>query len=954
MSDQRRPPMDLPSTRAPDSCPAEGATKTSPDPSGSNATPEVATVHPPAAADPSGFGRNPPSIPGYELLTKLAPGGMGVVYEARQMRLNRTVALKVLRAAEFAGDADLVRFRVEAEAVARLDHPNVVRIHDFGEHNGLPYYSMECVEGGTLADKLAGRPLPPCGAAQLVEVLARAVHYVHQRQIIHRDLKPTNILLTADGTLKVADFGLAKLLDEDARLTHTRTVLGTASYMAPEQAAGKAREAGPAADIYALGAILYEALTGRPPFRAETRELTIVQVLSSEPVPPGRVQAGVPPALQRVCLKCLHKEPGRRYASAEELADDLRRCLQGQPIAAQSADSWECEALQGLGTPANGGANRARPAYAHRIGAAAVLLALLGLGGYAWHVYYGRDEQGEPSSGVARAAPSETPKKPVQANDPQFPRRALAVCVSNYWHAGPVAYGEKSRSVGAIFRELCDALNVPKDQRVELSDGGTPRVATTKPVLKGTVTAFLDTCRTQDRILLLFVGHAAEIGNEAYLVPIDGDLDRPDTLIPLKWLYDGLARCRARQKVLILDVCRYDPAGGLERPGNGPMGPVLDAALQSPPAGVQVWSACSAGQYSYEGPTAVEGGGPLASGIFLSEVYAAVAGPPAKRVRVTVQTPNDSMAIEDLATGRESVQGVNRATAAQVSEWLKLQRQAYMKLLAALKPKDRKALPGLGEWLKLQQTPRLSGLEGEGGAAYNPREPQPSPPALMRPAAPGDGVAPWQVVEAILREVGENKVREDDLPPFQAEVLAPYQADGPMTPLRKAVLRARDLIARHAEILHEEFRGDDDNAIKAQIFRQQRPVAKPMAELQDAQDDLNALEKDLGKERSRRWKANYEWVRAYVQQRMAYLYEYDYLLGSIRKEPLPKRDPAKFGGWRLAAQPRAQSGSQSWEPAQAAKKMFLKIAQAYKGTPWESLARRAAAINPGLRWELAP
>jgi serine/threonine protein kinase len=295
-----------------------------------------------------------PVIPGYEILGRLAPGGMGVVYRARQVALNRTVALKMIRTGADAGAQERARFRVEAEAIAALSHPHVIPIYDFGEWNGEPYLAMEFAEGGSLARRLAGRPMAPPEAAALVETLAQAMHFVHERGVIHRDLKPANILLqttehteyteksqkspsVVSGIPKIADFGLAKRLDRDEGLTRTHTVLGTASYMAPEQAAGDPRAIGPAADVYALGAILYECLTGQPPFRAATYELIVHQLLSEEPLPPGRLRPEVPADLDAICLKCLLKDPKQRFSSALVLADDLRRHLDGDAISIESS-----------------------------------------------------------------------------------------------------------------------------------------------------------------------------------------------------------------------------------------------------------------------------------------------------------------------------------------------------------------------------------------------------------------------------------------------------------------------------------------------------------------------------------------------------------------------------------------------------------------------------------------
>jgi len=277
----------------------------------------------------------------YDVLEQIGQGGMGVVYLARQRGLGRVVALKLLLAGSRATEAEIKRFHTEAKAAATLKHPNVVAIHEVGEHQGQQYFSMDYIEGRSLAEVIRRTPLPAARAARYVKIIAEAIHYAHQQGILHRDLKPHNVLIDAQDEPRITDFGLARQIAVESDLTISGAVLGTPSYMPPEQAAGKRREIGRASDVYSLGAILYDLLTGRPPFRADTPVDTLRQVLDDEPAPPRLLNRKVPRDLETICLKCLAKEPRQRYESAQHLAEDLGRFLKHEPIHARPVGQLE-------------------------------------------------------------------------------------------------------------------------------------------------------------------------------------------------------------------------------------------------------------------------------------------------------------------------------------------------------------------------------------------------------------------------------------------------------------------------------------------------------------------------------------------------------------------------------------------------------------------------------------
>jgi hypothetical protein len=504
-----------------------------------------------------------------------------------------------------------------------------------------------------------------------------------------------------------------------------------------------------------------------------------------------------------------------------------------------------------------------------------------------------------------------------------FPRRALAVSINGYLFANPINYGMPGNR-GANVQTLLDhfaqanGLRVPATQVGLLSDAASDRVAQppTGPVIRGTVETFLNSSRAQDRILLLIVGHVVEIDGEPVLLPIDGDAQSKEGTIPLAWFYERLAACKARQKVLILDTCRLNPAKGMERPGSGPMGARLDALLKEPPPGVQVWSACVAEQYSYEFEE-----GNVHNGLFLDALYEEVTNISGGRI----QSPNEPLPLERLA------EAVNARMKAELAPLGKV------------------------------QTSRLAGAEAEGGADPDPNEPAPpKPKPVAAPARPG-GTANLGAVRGLLKDISfpplkvardQKPLSAEALPPFSAQVLKDYLTDGEATPLRAEVAKARqvldDIAARHK--LNDSYRAIAEGPLKQQVRRDQMQVAKVIGQLQDEYDALKEVAEDRARE-TKRWQATYDYIVARLEAQLAYLNEYQAVLGQILKG-MAAPDPKLYGGWRLASQYDPQSGDTTAKKlATEARKKLDKIIQEYPDTPWAIVARRDKASALGLEWQ---
>ncbi len=556
----------------------------------------------------------------------------------------------------------------------------------------------------------------------------------------------------------------------------------------------------------------------------------------------------------------------------------------------------------------------------------------------------GKDRSGKDRSG--KDGPRPGPVDPTKPNsDGAFPRRALLVSVHNYLYANPVNYGNLE-SGGRNFQTLVGRLSEVKGFRIAptqiayLSDAAREPVPPVKAVIEETIASFLKGSRPQDRVLLLFAGHGVEVDGKPYLVPIEGELGVAATLIPLEWVYKHLADCKARQKLLVLDVCRFNPARGLERPAGGTMGEKFDLALQKPPPGVQVWASCTRGQQSYEFED-----DKINNGLFMDCFYEAAA----RGVDGTIQKPDDPFPVGPL------VDRVNRRMSDELAPY------------------------------KLAQASRLTGEEPELGAPFDP-DADPAPRPGVARADKGRGVAEARLVRALFRELNvppvkksqsEGLLRYESLPPFQAKVLDTYPIDNTPSPLRDAIERAQavlwsisaseppadladavrkfkqsERIQGDVASLPDSFRapsGAGEMRFKAELENINRGIARVLRVLEE--EALPELEKvgAMRDQAPKRWQANYDFMLARVKSQIAYVYEYASMIGQARKE-LPARDAAIHNGWRLASRDRLQGDSTGRKHGTQASKLLDKIVKEHAGTPWEVLAKREKLTALGLQW----
>jgi len=554
------------------------------------------------------------------------------------------------------------------------------------------------------------------------------------------------------------------------------------------------------------------------------------------------------------------------------------------------------------------------------------------------------DAADNPSLKSPRYMPKTKPGKAVAP----FPRRLLALGVGNYLFAEPVNLGKSARGIRAVVERLAHQLRVPDDQVYLISDAVAASPPPTKLVIEQAVTRFVTTSRPQDRVMLLVTGRAVELDSEPYLIPLEGETTVKESLIPVSWLLSQLASCPARQKVLIIDVCRRDPKRSDDAPGTAPMGPKLDAILKDPPAGVQVWSATVGGQYSFEYEQVTLDSSLVEGSVFLSLLVTST------REGGRVPRPEEALPIESLGKQVDT----------EVQKLVKSHANA-------------------------EQTPRLTGQEPSAGAEYNPNEAPPPRFDLPRPTALVSGAAPFAEMQAIFREVavpplhlGTGAGRTQETPDqqagrlatifaFHAERLKPYAIDvGPpfppeRYPLRAAVLKTVEALDRQGRLNRVKVAGKEEpikeptlevkagttEALKKSLSESQKGgPAVQIVELTDLLEELEKVGAKRGEEPSKRWQAHYDYALAELKARLALVHEYNTMLAKVKRDELPELDAKVHGGWRLAPQEKLQSPKDVKDHAADAKRLYAKLIKERPGTPWEVLAKRGQLAQLGLAW----
>jgi hypothetical protein len=537
-------------------------------------------------------------------------------------------------------------------------------------------------------------------------------------------------------------------------------------------------------------------------------------------------------------------------------------------------------------------------------------------------------ERPRPGNGFNNVPEPNLPPPP-SAN---FPRRALVIGVSNYAYLTPVASGPQGRDLNAFTDLLSRGWSIPATQVFQVSDVGQQPRPPRKEQIEAAITSFVDTSRAQDRIVLCFVGHAAEVEDTPYLVPIDGRLEDKASLIPLSWVYGQLGKCKARQKILLLDVCRSNPLAGDLRTSGPAMGDKFEAALKAPPAGVQVWSACSAGQRSYEAEFYANNNRTgQYYGVFLELFMEAMRR--INEVVPTVQNPPDAIPLEAVA------KMVNERVKAVAAE------------LPAAQP--------------LEQLPLVAGAEAAGGAPFNALEP-PAAPVDVPPLTVAAEFLPLAEVEAILKQIemppilvarqgNLGALRPDALPLFPAKVGTDYRDEIGFSPFRATLKEVMSVLNRElgSKRFPETFAkvgNQTDDQFKATVLEIERNVAKTILILQEALDALDKAGGQRDQETSKRWRVIYDYVSARLRLSMAYLIEYQSRLGDMRRE-MPERDPAKHQGWRVSSVERMSGDKQGRDLVKDAKKILDTIIAEHPNTPWAALAEHDKQTHLGLKWQ---